>query len=252
METIMEINNNDIIKKLKEMRLPVMASEYQKQIEDVQYLNYSFQERFSMLLNSEYDSRVNHTIERNRKKATLYDSTANINEINYRADRKINRSLIETLQTNEYIDDGLNVILIGASGCGKTWISNALGMNAILDRRTVKYIRLSELFSEFEAKKIQNTYRQYIKQINKFDLLILDDFLLVRTNESERNDLLELMEKRTNKKSTIFCSQWSPEGWHEKLGNGPIADAILDRIVNSSYTMFIEGKSMREEYSKLK
>jgi DNA replication protein DnaC len=248
----MEINNNDIIKKLKEMRLPVMASEYQKQIEDVQYLNYSFQERFSMLLNSEYDSRVNHTIERNRKKATLYDSTANINEINYRADRKINRSLIETLQTNEYIDDGLNVILIGASGCGKTWISNALGMNAILDRRTVKYIRLSELFSEFEAKKIQNTYRQYIKQINKFDLLILDDFLLVRTNESERNDLLELMEKRTNKKSTIFCSQWSPEGWHEKLGNGPIADAILDRIVNSSYTMFIEGKSMREEYSKLK
>ena len=252
METIMEINNNDIIKKLKEMRLPVMASEYQKQIEDVQYLNYSFQERFSMLLNSEYDSRVNHTIERNRKKATLYDSTANINEINYRADRKINRSLIETLQTNEYIDDGLNVILIGASGCGKTWISNALGMNAILDRRTVKYIRLSELFSEFEAKKIQNTYRQYIKQINKFDLLILDDFLLVRTNESERNDLLELMEKRTNKKSTIFCSQWSPEGWHEKLGNGPIADAILDRIVNSSYTMFIEGKSMREEYSKPK
>ncbi len=248
----MEINNNDIIKKLKEMRLPVMASEYQKQIEDAQYLNYSFQERFSMLLNSEYDSRVNHTIERNRKKATLYDSTANINEINYRADRKINRSLIETLQTNEYIDDGLNVILIGASGCGKTWISNALGMNAILDRRTVKYIRLSELFSEFEAKKIQNTYRQYIKQINKFDLLILDDFLLVRTNESERNDLLELMEKRTNKKSTIFCSQWSPEGWHEKLGNGPIADAILDRIVNSSYTMFIEGKSMREEYSKLK
>ena len=142
--------------------------------------------------------------------------------------------------------------MIGASGCGKTWISNALGMNAILDRKTVKYIRLSELFSELEAKKIQNTYRQYIKQINKFDLLILDDFLLVKTNESERNDLLELMEKRTNRKSTIFCSQWSPEGWHEKLGNGPIADAILDRIINSSYTMFIEGKSMREEYSKIK
>lgn len=248
----MEINNKDIISRLKEMRLPVIASEYQNQIEDVQYSNYSFEERFSLLINSEYDSRVNHTVERNRKKATLYDSTADINEINYRADRKINRSLIEALKTNDYIDNGLNVILIGASGCGKTWISNALGMNAILDRKTVKYIRLSELFSEFEAKKIQNTYRQYIKQINKFDLLILDDFLLVKTNESERNDLLELMEKRTNRKSTIFCSQWSPEGWHEKLGNGPIADAILDRIINSSYTMFIEGKSMREEYSKIK
>ena len=80
----------------------------------------------------------------------------------------------------------------------------------------------------------------------------MDEFLLVAASPTERNDLLELMESRTNRRSTIFCSQWTPEGWHERLGAGPVADAILDRIVNSSYTIQLQGNSMREEYSKLK
>lgn len=106
--------------------------------------------------------------------------------------------------------------------------------------------------SEFEAAKIQGTYRKTMKQLSKTDLLILDEFLLCSTSESERNDILELMEARSNKKSTILCSQWSPEGWYQKLGEGPVADAILDRILNSSYTILLQGKSMREEYSKIK
>ena len=114
------------------------------------------------------------------------------------------------------------------------------------------YIRPPELFAEFEAKRIQGQFRQYLKQLQKYDLLILDEFLLVAASTSERNDLLELMESRTNKKSTVFCSQWTPEGWHERLGAGPVADAILDRIINSSYTIELYGNSMREDYSKLK
>ncbi|MBR5290941.1 MAG: ATP-binding protein [Erysipelotrichaceae bacterium] len=90
------------------------------------------------------------------------------------------------------------------------------------------------------------------KNLQKYDLLILDEFLLSPTNESERAYFLELMESRCNKKSTIFCSQWTPEGWHQRLGDGPIADAILDRIINNSYTIVLHGKSMREEYSRIK
>ena len=162
------------------------------------------------------------------------------------------QGLIEELGTNEYIRSHLNIILIGASGCGKTWLSCAFGINACQARIKTKYIRLPELFSEFEAKKIQGQFRQYLKQLQKYDLLILDEFLLVAASPTERNDLLELMESRTNRRSTIFCSQWTPEGWHERLGAGPVADAILDRIVNSSYTIQLQGNSMREEYSKLK
>lgn len=121
-----------------------------------------------------------------------------------------------------------------------------------MEKYKARYIRMPELLSEFEAVRIQGRYRDYLKQISKIDLLIIDEFLLTTVNESERNDILEVIEKRTNRKSTILCSQWTPEGWLEKLGNGPVAEAILDRIINSSYKIFLQGKSMREEYSKLK
>ena len=109
-----------------------------------------------------------------------------------------------------------------------------------------------ELFSKFEEKRIQGKYNEYLKRVGKYDLLIIDEFLLKPTNESERSDLLELMEIRCNKKSTIFCSQYSFDGWHQLLDGGPIADAILDRIINSSYLITLHGKSLREEYSRIK
>ena len=135
---------------------------------------------------------------------------------------------------------------------GKTWISNALGVHACRSRKRVKYIHLPELLMDLETARIQGTYRKIIKQLGKLDLLIIDEFLLSSVSETEVNSILEIMELRCNKKSTILCSQGPPEGWYQKLGGGPIADAILDRIINSSYKILLEGTSMREEYSKLK
>lgn len=99
--------------------------------------------------------------------------------------------------------------------------------------------------------RIQEKYKEYLKKLGNYDLLILDEFLLRSTNETERSDLLELMEIRCNRRSTIFCSQYSFDGWHQLLNEGPIADAILDRIINSSYLIILHGKSLRETYSKL-
>lgn len=242
---------NEVIEKLKKMKLPVMAEEYAKQSNDPKYDQLSFHERLCELVDMEYDSRVNHTIDRFIKNAHFYDSNASIEDINYNPDRRLNRSQIEELATNTYIENGLNVVFVGASGCGKTWISNALGVHACRDRKTVLYIRLPELFSKFEEMKIQGKYSDYLKRLGKYDLIILDEFLLTPTSETERSDLLELMEIRCNKKSTIFCSQYSFDGWHQRLNGGPIADAILDRIVNSSYIITLHGKSLRETYSKL-
>lgn len=242
----------DIEYQLKMMRLPRMKEEYERQRNDPSFQNMSFDDRFAQMVSLEYDARINSTIDTLIKKAEFYDSTASLTDVNYKPDRKLDKGQIEELSTNDYIRNHLNIILIGASGCGKTWLSNAFGINACRARIKTKYIRLPELFSEFEAKRIQGQFRQYLKQLQKYDLLILDEFLLVAAAPSERNDLLELMESRTNRKSTIFCSQWTPEGWHERLGAGPVADAILDRIVNSSYTIELHGNSMREDYSKLK
>lgn len=240
------------IDKLKQMRLPVFAEEYQNQKGNPEYINLSFDERLTLLVDREYDSRINHTIDKNIRNAKLYDSNACLEAINYRPERQIDKDLIKELATNHYLDDGLNIIIIGASGCGKTWLSNAFGVNACRAKKRVKYMRLPELLSDFELAKIQGTYRKLLKQLGRYDLLILDEFLLTSVNESERNDILELMESRCNKRSTILCSQWSPEGWYQRLGEGPVADAILDRIINSSYSILLQGSSMREVYSKIK
>lgn len=130
--------------------------------------------------------------------------------------------------------------------------SNAFGVNACMERYRVQYIRLPDLFQEIEEAKIQGHYKKYMKKLSKVDLLILDEFLLTNISEGERNDLFEVIQSRTDNKSTIYCSQWAPEGWLGKLGDRPLDDAILVRIRNSSYTILLKGRSLREDYSKIK
>lgn len=251
MKTNNKIDIQETVNKLKEMRLDKMAQQYDNQRNNPLYLEKSFDDRFYELVAEEYDKKYNRTVERLIKDAEFKDNTADLNEINYKPERKLDKRVIESLKTNDYISNGHNIIITGATGCGKSWLSCALGKNACQDRIHVKYYRLAELFSELEVQKMQNQYRDFIKKMFKYDLLILDDFLLVDTSQSERNNLLEIIESRVNVKSTIFCSQWTPSGWHEKLGGGPLADAILDRIINSSYTIELKGNSLREDYSSI-
>lgn len=203
--------------------------------------------RLALIVDAEYDSRHNNNIKRLIKNARFANSSAFLGNIEYLPDRHLNRELLESLSDNEYIRQSLNVILVGATGCGKTYISNALGVNACQSGYKVKYIRLPELFSEFEAARIQGKYQQLMKQHQKYALMILDEFLLVPATDTEQRDLLELMEYRCGRFSTIICSQFTPEGWHERLGGGALADSILDRIIPSAYTMVIDGDvSMRQ------
>lgn len=241
----------DIEKKLKLMRLPIMSQKYLEQKDDPESSELSFDERFEALVDAEYLSRINNTVQRNIKNAHFSINNASLAEVNYHPSRKLDKGLIEELGTNDYLKKGHSIIIMGPSGCGKTWFGCAFGINACLNKKTVLYIRLPELFSKFEEMRIQGKYRDYIKKLAKYDLLILDEFLLIPASEREVADLLEVMEARCNIKSTIFCSQYSCEGWHTRMGGGPIADSILDRITNSSYTIFIQGKSMREEYSTI-
>lgn len=243
-----EAMKNETIAKLKAMRLPAFSEAYQKQVEnEIEYQSLSFHERLALLVDVEYDSRHNNNIKRLIKNARFANSSAFLGNIEYLPDRHLNRDLLESLADNEYIRQSLNVILVGATGCGKTYISNALGVNACQSGYKAKYIRLPELFGEFEAARIQGKYQQLMKQYQKYALMILDEFLLVPASDTEQRDLLELMEYRCGHSSTIICSQFTPEGWHERLGGGALADSILDRIIPSAYTMVIGGDvSMRQ------
>lgn len=242
---------NETIAKLKAMRLPAFSEAYQKQAEnEIEYQSLSFHERLALIVDAEYDSRHNNNIKRLIKNARFANSSAFLGNIEYLPDRHLNRELLESLSDNEYNRQSLNVILVGATGCGKTYISNVLGVNACQSGYKAKYIRLPELFSEFEAARIQGKYQQLMKQHQKYALMILDEFLLVPATDTEQRDLLELMEYRCGRFSTIICSQFTPEGWHERLGGGALADSILDRIIPSAYTMVIDGDvSMRQRKS---
>jgi DNA replication protein DnaC len=248
-----EAMKNETIRKLKNMRLPAFAEAYQKQVEnETEYQSLSFHERLALLADVEYDSRHNNNIQRLIKNAKFTNSSAFLGNIEYLPDRHLNRDLLKSLADNEYIRQSLNVILIGATGCGKTYISNALGVNACQSGYKTRYIRLPELFSDFEAARVQGKYQQLMRQYQKYSLMILDEFLLIPTSDTEQRDLLELMESRCGQSSTIICSQFVPEGWHERLGGSALADSILDRIIPSAYTMIIDGDvSMRQRKQRI-
>ena len=146
----------------------------------------------------------------------------------------------------------MNIILIGASGSGKTWISNVFGLMYAWKDTEFNILVCLIIFRKLKKLNFKDITKNTWKKLSKVDLLILDEFLLTTISECEQNDLFEVIQSRTDKKSTIYCSQWAPEGWLGKLGDGPLADAILYRIRNSSYTILLKGRSLREDYSKIK
>lgn len=243
--------NEETLRKLTEMRMGAMAELYQQQSQNREYNNMDFDERFNLLVDYEYDRRKTNKLERLIKQATFNDPTAAIEDIEYHPNRRLDKKLILELATGNYIQNHHNIILMGASGNGKTWISNAFGIQACRQFYKVKYIRLPELLDELVVAKYEadGSFRKLIQKYKKIDLLILDEWLLTELSEENVLHVFEIIEARLKRTSTIFCSQFSPEGWHSKLGQAQIADAILDRIVHDSYNILVDEEvSMRERH----
>ena len=209
--------NQMTLNRLHEMKLSAMAEKYRTIAASAAEGQLSFDEWFGLLVDAEWDHRHTNRIARLMKKATLYFPNASVEDIEYRSDRKLNRNLLQELGTCRYILDKRNVILMGATGAGKTYIACALGTAACRNLYTVKYIRLPDLLNELAVARGEGCYMDVMKFYRKVSLLILDEWMLIPLTKTESRDLLEIVEARYERSSTIFCSQFAPPGWHERI-----------------------------------
>lgn len=235
------------ITKLQEMHLTVMAKALKEQMTGTNMKSLSFEDRIGLLVDREWTSRKNNHLKRLIKNAGFSDSEACVENIEYLSDRNLDKAQISRLSTCNYITEYRNVILLGATGSGKTYLACALGMAAVRNFMSVKYIRLPELLVELSIARNNGTFQKVMQQFKKPALLVIDEWLLYPLKETEARDLLEIAEARYRKASTIFCSQFDIPGWREKIGDPIMADAICDRIVHESYSIIIDCKeSMRK------
>lgn len=245
--------NQSTISKLHEMHLNTMADTFSYQLQSPEFSDLNFEERFGLLVDAEWAKRKNNKLQRIIKQAKLKFTLACIEDIEYHPDRKLDKSQITRLSTCSFISENRNIIIIGASGNGKSWLGCAFGIAACRNYYPVRYVRLPELLDELAVARGEGMFKKLIRQYKKVKLLILDEWLLTPLKDQEARDLFEIIEARYHNSSTIYCSQFRPGGWHEKIGQETLADAILDRIIHDSYLIFIDGKmSMRERNGLIK
>lgn len=244
--------SNATYEKMKSMHLSAMAQAYQQQLADPQTERLSFEERLAMLTDIEFTSRKNNRLDRLVKHAAFEQPHAHLAEIDYSPRRELNRGLLLRLGTGEFIRDSRNVIIMGATGSGKTYLACALGMETCKQFYSVKFTRMPALLEDFHVAEATGMLRKLYKEFAKFNLLILDDWMLVQLTPEESRFIYEIVHRRHKTGSTIYCSQFAPAGWHHRIAEETLADAILDRIVYDSYTVEIKSQSdmpsMREKY----
>ena len=210
----------------------------------------AFEDRFALLVEREVLHRENRRLARLLKAARLRVDAC-VEDIDYRHPRGLQKSRMAQLASLDWIHQSLNLCLTGPTGCGKTWIACALGNQACRQGLSVRYLRLPTLLEQLRIAHGDGSYVRLMGQLLKTDLLILDDWGIQPLTRHQRNDLMEVIEDRHDRRSTLIGSQLPIENWHDYIGEATLADAILDRLLHGAHRLTLTGESMRKERSTI-
>ena len=231
--------------KLNTMKLTGMSRSFRSTFETGAFNQYTNDEFIAMLVDAECDERENRKLGRALQSAK-FRYKASIEQVNYENDRGINRNQVHRLADCEFIKRKENLLITGSTGIGKSYIASALGHQACALGYKVYYSQSTKLFSKMKLAKVDGSYLKELARMERQDLLIIDDFGIQPLDGPGRTALLEIMEDRHGKRSTIFTSQVPVSQWHDIIGEQTIADAILDRIIHDAHRIEMSGESMRK------
>lgn len=234
------------LEKVRALKLYGMARALEEQLGSSDYQELTFEERLGLLIDREITDRENRRLKSRLQKAKLRQQACT-EDIDYRHHRGLDKSLLLSLATCQWLRDHLNVLIVGPTGIGKTFIACALGHKACFEGFKVLYFRASRLFKDLAVARGDGRCDKLINTMAKASLLIIDDWGLCALSDQEQLDLLEILEDRHGINSTIITAQLPVEHWHQMMSNPSIADAILDRLVNSAYKITLKGESMRKK-----
>jgi DNA replication protein DnaC len=241
--------NTDTLDKMKRMRLLGMHGAFKTSIETKGIEELTADEMVGLLVNSEWDDRHNRSIARSMTNARFRYKTS-IEQIEYSVQRGIDKNQIHRLADGEFIHKKENILITGSTGTGKSFLASAIGNQACLLGFKVLYTNATRLFAQLKISKADGSSIKELMKIERQDLLILDDFGIQPFDQASRASLLEIIEDRHGKRSTIITSQLPVKQWHDVIGEKTIADAVLDRIVHNAGRIELKGESLRKKWNK--
>ena len=241
--------NQPTLEKLQTMKLYGMADAFRTQMETADTAQLSFEERFAMLVDQQWLWKENRALARRLRAAKLKERGV-VEDIDYQLPRGLDRKLIRTLASSEWVRQHQNLLLIGPTGIGKTWLGCALAQKACRDGFTILHKRAAELFRDLAVAHVDGSFGRQLAKLARIDILVLDDFAMAPLKDSERRDFLEVCDDRYQRRSTILTSQLPLVHWHEQIGDPTLADSILDRLVHNSYRLELTGESMRKKRNR--
>jgi DNA replication protein DnaC len=243
------MNNQTTIEKMKLMRLGAMAQMHYSNVQNNLNLEQTIDDYLSMLVDQEWENRQNNKIKKLIADAR-FRNIATITDIDYSADRQLDKNSFQRLAVLDFVRNRENIIITGATGTGKSYLAQALGHQACMMLFRTRYFNTARLLDHLKLARLEGNYSKVLLAIERSDLVILDDFGLSAFDNQARQSLMDIVENKYDKSSIIISSQLPVSSWHELIGEGTIADAILDRIINSSHRIQLKGESLRK--SKLK